>query len=55
MLQDMDNMEASCDVYVKVGTFNPLEQSKNSLLTVNKMGMVRATILHDLIPGVSLM
>jgi len=33
MVQDMDNMEASCVFYVKVGTFTNLEQSKISLLT----------------------
>jgi len=36
MLHDMDNMEASCVLYVKVGTFNHLEQSRIYLLTVNK-------------------
>jgi len=28
MLQDMNHMEASCTVYVKVGTFDRLEQTK---------------------------
>jgi len=40
MMQDMDNMEASCVIYVKVGTFNHLEQSKIRLLTINKFGIV---------------
>jgi len=31
MLQDMNNMEASFVLYVKVGTFTHLEQSTNSL------------------------
>jgi len=43
MLQDMDNMEASFVFYVKVGTFTNLEQSKNAVLTVNKMGIVKLT------------
>jgi len=55
MLQDMDNMEASCIFYVKVGTFTHLEQSKVSLLTVNKLGIVRLTIQPDIIVTVSFM
>jgi len=53
MLQDMDNIEASCVFYVKVGAFNHLEQSKFCLLTVNKMGIVRLTIKHDMSFSVS--
>jgi len=55
MLQHMDNMEASCVFYVKVGMFTDLEQSKISLLTVNKAGIVRLTIQHYLIVSVSFM
>jgi len=55
MLQDMDNMEADCIFYVKVGTFTHLEQSKISLLTVNKMGIVTLTAQDDLIASVSFM
>jgi len=55
MLQDMDNMEASCIFYVKVGTFNHLEQSKICHVTVNKLGLVRLTVQHDLIVSVSSM
>jgi len=55
MLQDMDNLEASCIFYVKVSKFTHLEQSKASLLTVNKLGRVWLTIQHDLIVSVSLM
>jgi len=36
MLQDMDNMEASCVFYVKVTMFTHLAQSKTTLLTVNQ-------------------
>jgi len=53
MLQGMDNMEASCIFYVKVGTFTHLEQSKTSHLTVNKSGIVRLTVQHDLIVSIS--
>ena len=49
MLQVMDNMEASCVFYVKVGTFTHLEQSKLSLLTVNILGIVTLTVQHDMI------
>jgi len=55
MLEDMDNMEASCFFYVKVGTFTYLEQSKISLLTVNTLGIVRLTVQHDLIVSLSIM
>ena len=43
MLQDMDHMEASCVVYVKVGRFHQLKQSKINILTVTSMGMVMLT------------
>ena len=49
MLQVMDNMEATCVFYVKVGTFSHLEQSKISLCTVNKSGIVTLTVQHDMI------
>jgi len=55
MLQDMDNVEARCVFYVKVSTFTHLEQRKTSLLTVNKSGIVRLTVQHDLIVGISFM
>jgi len=48
MLQVMDNMEASCVFYVKVGTFTHFEQSKISLLTVNTSGIVTLTVQHDM-------
>jgi len=41
--------------YVKVGPFTHLEQSEISLLTVNKMGIVRLTVQHDLIASISFM
>ena len=55
MSQVMDNMEASCHFYVKVGTFTHLEQSKISLLTVNKSGIVTLTVQHDMIVSVIFM
>jgi hypothetical protein len=48
MLQYMENMEASCVFYVKVGTLTHLEQSKTYILTVNKTGIVRLTVQHYL-------
>jgi len=48
----MDNMEASCVFYVKVGTFTHLEQSKISLMTVKKSGIVTLAIQHDMIVSV---
>jgi hypothetical protein len=53
MLQDMDNMEASCVFYVKVSTFIHFAQNKSSLLTVNQSGIVRLIVRHDLIVSVS--
>jgi len=55
MLQVMDNMEASCVFYVKVGTFTHREQNKISLLTVNKSGIVTLTVQHDMIVRVIFM
>jgi len=55
MMRVMHNMEASWVIYVKVGTFTHLEQSKISLLTVNKSGIVTLTIQHDMIFNVIFM
>ena len=55
MLQAMDNMEARCVFYVKVGTFTHLEKSKISLLTVNKSEIVTLTVHHDMIVSVIFM
>jgi hypothetical protein len=55
MFQDMVNMEVSCIVYVKVGTFTCLEQSKIYLLTINKTVIVRLTVPHGSIVSVSFM
>jgi hypothetical protein len=49
MLQVMDNMEASCIIYVKVGMFTHLKDSIISLLTVNESGIVTQTLQHDMI------
>jgi len=53
MLQDMDNMEASRGLYFKVGIFNQLEQSKVSVLTGTKIGIVRLPVQHDMIFALS--
>jgi hypothetical protein len=55
MLQDMDNMDASCVSYFKVGMFTHQEQSKTSCLIVNKSRIVRLHIQYDLIVSVSFM
>jgi len=55
MLQVMDYMEASWVFYVEVGTFTHHEQSKISLLTVNKSDIVRLTVQHDMIVSVIFM
>ena len=51
----MDNMEASCVIYVKVSMFTHFEQSKISLVTVNKPGIVTLTVHHDTIVSVIFM
>jgi hypothetical protein len=55
MLQVKDNKEASCVFYIKVGTLTHLEQSKISLETFNKTGIVRLTVKHVFIISVSFM
>jgi len=51
----MGNMEASSVFYVKVSRFTHLQQSKTSILTIDKSGIVRLTIQHDLIVSFSFM
>jgi hypothetical protein len=55
MLQVMDNMEASCIFYVKVGMFTHFEQSKISLLTVKKSEIETLTISYDMTVSVIFM
>jgi hypothetical protein len=55
MLQVMDKMDGSCVVYVNVGMFTHLEQSKISLMTANKSGIVMSTLQHGMIVGVIFM
>jgi len=55
MLQVMDHTEASCVIYVKVGTFTLLEQSNIFLLNFKKSGIVTLTVQHDLIVSVIFM
>ena len=55
MLRDIDNMETSYSLYVNVGIFTQLEQSKICVLTVNKTGIVRLPVQHDWIVSVSFM
>jgi len=47
MLQGMDHMEASCVLYVKVGTLDQLEQSKFCVLTATTLGIVMLTVHID--------
>jgi len=55
MLQDMDHIEASCIIYVEVGTLNRLEQSKICILTVTTLGIAMLTIHHDMMFSVCFM
>jgi len=42
----MDHIEASCVVYVEVGTLHRLEQSKIYFLSVTELGIAMLTIQH---------
>ena len=55
MLRVMDDMEACCILFVKVGTFTHLEQCKISLSTVNESEIVTLTLQHGLIVSVILL
>ena len=55
MLQDMDHMEASRVFYVKVYTFDQLEQSKICVLTVISVGIVTLIVRYDMIVSVCFM
>jgi len=48
MLQDMNHMEASCILHVKVGTLDQRERSKFCDLTLTKLGIVMITSQDDL-------
>lgn len=52
-MQDMDNMEAYCVFYVKIGILNQLEQSKIFLLTLDEMGILRPSVQHDFTGSIS--
>jgi len=47
MLQDMDHMEPSWVFYVKVRTFDQLEQSEICVLTIISFRIVMLTVYHD--------
>jgi len=51
----MDDMEATCVLYVKQSTVDQQEQSKISILTVTKMEIVMQTVQFDFVCSVSFM
>ena len=51
----MDHMEASRVFYVKIGTFDQLEQSKICVLTVISVGIVTIIVRYDMIVSVCFM
>jgi len=55
MLQDMDHLEPSCILYVKVGMFDQFEQSKISVLTVTSLRIVILPVHYDLMVSMSFM
>jgi len=52
MLEDMDHMEASWDIDVKVGTFDQVEQNKIWVFAITSLGMVILTIHHDMMVSI---
>jgi hypothetical protein len=48
-------MEASCIIYINIGMFGQLKQTKICLLAVTKLGIVMLTIQHELIFSISFM
>ena len=48
MLLDMDHTEASCIIYVEVGTLDLFEQSTICVLTVTTLGIAMLTVRHDM-------
>jgi len=55
MLQDIDHMEASRVFYVKVRTFDQLEQSKICVLTVIAVGIITLIVRYDMIVSICFM
>jgi len=55
MLQDIDHLGASRVFYVKVRTFDQLEQSKICVLTVILVGIVTLIVRYDMIVRVCFM
>jgi hypothetical protein len=55
MLQDMDHVDASRVIYVKVRTFDQLEETKICVLTVISGGIVTLIVHYDMIVGVCFM
>jgi len=53
MIWDMEDMEASYLLYVNIGTFDQLEQSKVHSLTVTKIATVMLTVQPDIIFSLS--
>jgi len=47
MLQEMDHMEASSVINVKVGRFDHFEQSKFSVLIFTSLGIIMLTAHYD--------
>jgi len=55
MMQDMDDAEKSCILYVKVSMFDQLKQSEIGVLTVTKLRIVRHSIQHAVIVSINFM
>jgi hypothetical protein len=52
MLQDMDHMESSRVLYVKVRMFDQLEHSKICVLTVISVAIVTLIVRYDMIVSI---
>jgi hypothetical protein len=49
MMQEMDLMEASCVLYMKVDRFVQFKQHKMSILTVSSLEIVMLSVHYELI------
>jgi len=54
-VQDTDHIEASCVIYVEVGTHNLPEHSTICLLTVTTLGIAMLTVHHDMMFSICIM
>ena len=55
MLHDMDDMKGGCILYVMVGMFDPVKESKVCVLTITKIAIAKLIVQHVMILSLSFM